>query len=103
MKYMSSDENNDTYRLAINHEVEDFETWKEIFDADTDRRAEAGLTLLGMATGADNPNLVYMMFATSDIEPAKEMLANPEMKEVMEDAGVISEPQATFWKIPESM
>jgi len=103
MKYMSSDENNDPYRLAINHEVEDFDAWKEKFDSDTDRRAEVGLTLLGMATGVDNPNMVYMMFATSDIEPAKEMLANPEMKEVMEDAGVISEPQATFWKIPESM
>jgi len=102
MKYMSSDENNDPYRLAINHEVEDFDTWKEKFDADDARRTEAGLTLLGMATGADNPNLVYMMFATSDIEPAKEMLADPEMKEVMDEAGVISEPQATFWKIPDT-
>ncbi len=102
MKYMNPGENTDPYRLAVNHEVEDFDTWKSHFDEDSERRAEAGLTLLGMATSPDNPNMVYIMFATSDVERAQEFMNNPELKAVMEEAGVISEPQATVWKVPDA-
>jgi len=85
MKYMSEDEVTAPYRLAINHEIEDFDSWKAAFDNDEARRQEAGLTLIGMATSPDNPNLVYIMFGAEDLDKAKAMLENPELKQAMEE------------------
>jgi hypothetical protein len=99
IQYMNEESTDAIYRVAINHEVKDFTSWKEKFDADENRRAEAGLELRALATGADNPNMVYMFWATNDLEPMKGMLSDPDMKKTMEDAGVISEPATTFWKV----
>lgn len=90
------------YRVAIQHEVSDYASWKEKFDADAERRAEAGLQLRGLATSADQPNMVHIFFATDDLEPVKNMLSDPEMKKVMDDAGVISEPVVVYLTLPDS-
>ena len=100
MVYMNADPTDAMYRVGISHEVSDFNAWKEKFDADDSRRAEAGLELRGLARDADNANLVHIVFASNDLEPAKAMLSDPELKTVMEEAGVISEPVATFWQLP---
>jgi len=102
MKYLRSEKSPDPYRIALNHKVKDYATWKKAFDSDEQRRKEAGLTLIGMATAPDDPNLVYMMFATADLDGAKEMLASNELKKVMEEAGVIGKPNVMFWKAIES-
>ena len=100
VKYINEESTDATYRVFISHEVTDFEAWKVIFDGDEARRAEAGLELRGLGTDADNPNLVSMFFATNDLEAVKGMLADPELKTTMDDAGVISEPVASFWQLP---
>ncbi len=102
MKYLNQDNPSGQYRVGISHEVKDFDTWKEAFDKDEGRRSEAGLTLAGMATDSENSNVVYIMFATDDLEAVKGMLENPDIKKVMEEAGVVSEPTVQFWKVPES-
>lgn len=91
------------YRVAILHEVSDYASWKEKFDADTERRDEAGLQLRGLATLSDQPNMVHIFFATDNLESVKNMLADPEMKKVMDDAGVISEPVVIFLTTPDSI
>ncbi len=103
MVYMNSEEVIAPHRLAINHEVQDFDLWKVAFDNDESRRKEAGMSLIGMATDPENPNKVYIMFAVADMEKAKAMIENPELRQVMDDAGVISEPQFTFWQIPSAV
>jgi len=103
MVYMNSEEVTAPYRLAINHEVKDFDIWKVAFDNDESRRQEAGMSLIGMATSPENPNLVYMMFAVEDMDQAKAMLENPELKQVMDDAGVIAEPEFSFWQVASSV
>ena len=103
MKYINIDDDPiGKYRVAIQHEVSDYASWKEKFDADAERRAEAGLQLRGLATSADQPNMVHIFFATDNLEPVKNMLDDPEMKKVMDDAGVISEPVVVYLTIPDS-
>ena len=99
IKWLSDETHTQEYRVLVSHEVADFAKWKEAFDSDEARRTEAGLSLTGMATGADNPNMVYMMFATADPSVMEEMMAAEDMKQVMEDAGVTSEPQASVWTV----
>ncbi len=88
------------YRVAANHEVADFAAWKEKFDADAENRTNAGMTLLGMATSPENANMVYMVFAVSDLEKVGEMMGSDEMKAKMEEAGVVGEPTITTWVAP---
>ena len=45
MQYMNQATSEATYRAGISHEVKDFASWKEKFEADDARRAEAGLEL----------------------------------------------------------
>lgn len=103
IKYLNLDEDPiGNYRVVIQHEVSDYTSWKEKFDADAERRAEAGLQLRGLATLSDQPNMVHIFFATDNLEPVKNMLDDPEMKKVMDDAGVISEPAVVFLTTPDS-
>ncbi|GHF38097.1 hypothetical protein [Seohaeicola zhoushanensis] len=52
----------------------DFATWKSAFDADTEDRGTAGLTLLQMWRGADDPNAVTCLFEVNDRDRAQAWL-----------------------------
>jgi len=45
----------------------------------------------------DDPNLVYVVFEVTDITKAKARLANPALKKIMVDAGVVGTPTITFY------
>ncbi len=84
--------------VSVIHEVKDFEKWKVKFDSDEDRRKAGGLTLTGLGTVEDNPAEIFVVFATDDIEAAKAYMNDPELKDLMSQAGVVSAPEINFWK-----
>ena len=79
--------------VILNHRVEDFARWKVIYDADAPRRINAGLKEIKVGTKADDANLVYMIFEANDISKFLSMANDPDLKEAMKKAGVISEPE----------
>lgn len=89
-----------TYVLAASHEVEDYDAWKVKFDEDSDARSNAGIKFEALATDADNPNMVYLMFSTNDLDAAMEMFESDDLKQKMEDAGVKGEPVMSVWLSP---
>lgn len=78
--------------IILNHDVKDFATWKPYYDADSGRRASAGLKEIAVGTKSDNPNKVYIIW---EGDPAKleNMVDDPDLKKVMDEAGVISRPE----------
>jgi hypothetical protein len=78
--------------VILNHKVKDFKTWKPFFDADHKRRTEAGLKEIFVATNAGDPNEVQIAFETNDVAKARQMMENPDLHKVMEQAGVIGRP-----------
>lgn len=80
--------------IILNHDVKDFASWKPIYDADADRRINAGFKELAVGTDSENPNKVIMIWE-GDPTPLGDMLKDPELKEKMEEAGVISAPEFT--------
>lgn len=78
--------------IIISHEVKNYEDWKRGFDEGATMRDQAGIKLKGIYRGADNANMLTVITSTTNIEAAKAMLANPELKAGMEKAGVISAP-----------
>lgn len=88
------------YRLGVSHEIENYDQWKKIFDEDEPIRAKANLELRAISLDADNPHMVNIMFATDDIDKAKEVINSDELRKRMRDAGVKSEPVFTVLTVP---
>jgi hypothetical protein len=86
-----------TYVLAVGHEVEDFDAWRPKFDEDAEARVSAGVKFEALATDSENPNMVYIMFS---MDAAMEMFNSDELKQKMEDAGVVGMPQISVWLSP---
>jgi hypothetical protein len=85
-------------RLEIVHKVKDFNTWVEGFDAEGPAtRAANGLEDLVLGRGIDDPNMVHIVFAITDLDKAKARLVDPSLKKIMEDAGVVGAPTITFY------
>jgi len=79
-------------RFYLSHPVSDFEAWKPIYDADSDRRDAAGLTEVGVYRKVGDENNVLVVFEGDDPSKMSAMLADPAMGEKMKEAGVQSHP-----------
>ena len=79
--------------VIITHEVKDFSEWKKGFDAAAPMRDEAIVKIKGVYTSVDDPNLVILIVEFSYIEMVHGYFQNPELKKVMEKAGVIGLPE----------
>lgn len=88
------------YRLGVSHEVSDYGHWKKVFDEDEAIRAKANLELRAISTNADNPSMVNILFATDDIQKAKEVINSDELRRRMNEAGVRSEPVFAVFRVP---
>ncbi len=89
------------YRLGVSHEVTDYDLWKKVFDSDQPIRSKANLELRAIVTNADNPLMVNILFATDDIDRAKDVINSEELKKRMKEAGVRSEPIFSVFRVPE--
>ena len=56
--------------ILVQHEVEDFEVWKKVYDEDEPARAAAGFKEITLYQGLDNPNNVVAIFSNDDVEKA---------------------------------
>jgi hypothetical protein len=90
------------YRLGVSHEVTNYEHWRKIFDEDEPIRAKANLELRAISTNADNPSMVNILFATDDIQKAKDVINSDELRRRMTEAGVRTEPVFAVFRVPGS-
>lgn len=85
-------------RIRISHKVKDFDTWLKAYDSEgNETRSSNGLMERAIARNIDDPNMIHLTFAVSDMAKAKTRLKDPAMKKIMTDAGVISEPVFEFY------
>ena len=82
--------------ILIRHKVRDFTTWKTGYDAHQTKRKEAGLTESYLLRGADDPNEVVMLFEAEDLNRAKAFAASAELRDKMQEVGVIDKPDIYF-------
>jgi quinol monooxygenase YgiN len=87
-------------RLMVTHRVKDFDAWLKVYDAEgTAKRMEEGLIDRGMARSIDDPNVVTLVFAVTDMKKAKESMTSEAKKKLMMDAGVEGAPEMFYYKI----
>jgi hypothetical protein len=85
--------------MEISHTVKDYGTWRPAFDADSVYRKGSGLEKLVVGQGQDKPNDIFIALMASDVKKAKDFSADPRLKEVMGQAGVISKPDIQYFRV----
>lgn len=78
--------------VMIKHPVADFTVWKAAYDSHDSAQHAYGLTPYGLGRGIDDSNMVFAILKTEDVQKAKEFSALPDLKEVMQKAGVTGPP-----------
>ena len=82
--------------VLIRHKVRDFNAWKTGYDAHQPKRTEAGLTEKYLLRSADDTNEVVMLFEAADLNRAKAFATSAELREKMQEVGVIDKPDIYF-------
>ena len=74
--------------VLIIHEVEDYLTWKEIFDIAAVIRKEAGEISYQVLKQVNNPRMIVHFSVWTSIEAAKNFFESPKLVQIRKDAGV---------------
>ena len=82
--------------LIIRHEVRDYATWKAAFDGHGDARSKAGVIGHAVNRSVRNPNVVVIYLQAESLEALRAFAAAPDLKAVMQAAGVVGAPDLSF-------
>ena len=82
--------------LLIRHKVKDYTAWKAVFDDFIETRRASGEKSWQIWHPDDDPNNLLLLFEWDSLDNARTFMANPDLKGVMEEAGVIEPPEAYF-------
>ena len=77
-------------KVAATHKVKDFDNWHPYYKEDEERRSKAGIKTISVNRGKMDPHHVLMYWEVDDPSVIKEMSKDPDLKEKMEKAGVVS-------------
>lgn len=85
-------------RVRIGSKVKDFDAWLKVFDTEGKAtRATYGLIDRAIARSIEDPNIVFLTFAVTDLEKVRARLKSPEYQKLMEEAGVINKQVIDFY------
>jgi hypothetical protein len=82
--------------MLVRHKVKDFTAWKVGYDAHRPKRQEAGLTEKHLLRSSDDPNEVVLLFEAQDLARAKEFASSSDLRQKMQEVGVIDRPDIYF-------
>jgi hypothetical protein len=85
--------------VEVVHTVKDYAKWKPAFDADSAARIEHGLGFIVIARNQKNPNNLEVVLSVADLQKAKDFVASPKLKDVMQKNGVISKPVVSYYHV----
>lgn len=80
-----------TASIFARHKVNDFATWKKVYDENVPLRKEGGLIAESVHRDPDDPNTVIVYHQFADLSTTKEFIAamnKEEFQSVLKNAGV---------------
>ncbi len=81
--------------MFLRHAVEDYDTWKELFDSLAGAREANGTMSDTVYRHKDDPNMITVMHDFESAEAAQAFIDLPARSEAMSQMGVIGEPE--YW------
>jgi hypothetical protein len=83
-------------RLYVHHKVEDYAQWRKVFDDMTDLRTSFGMTGEQVFQVASDPKEIVIITDWPTVEKARAYAQSPDLKQGMQRAGVVSQPEILF-------
>lgn len=83
-------------RVVVRHKVENYDTWRVVFDDHENFRKENGEQSARVFQSSDDPNDVLMLFAWDSKDNVHRFMESDNLKETMHKAGVIGKPEIHF-------
>ena len=80
-------------RLFARHDIDDYDRWREAYDAFEPVRAEVGVRGAAVYRTAGNPSEVTVTHDFDSVAAAEAFMQDPRVGEAMERAGVTGAPQ----------
>jgi heme-degrading monooxygenase HmoA len=82
--------------VVIRHKVADYGRWKEAFDAHLSKRKAGGEMGHRLFVSVEDPRDVTIVMDWDSLERARRFSSSDDLKEVMQKAGVLGEPEFRF-------
>ncbi len=82
--------------LLVHHNVEDYNKWKTQFEEHSNFRSENGSKGGKVFRSAIDPNELFVLLEWDSVENAKKFTQSDDLKEVMQQAGVVGMPNIYF-------
>ena len=89
--------------LLVRHSVKDYGAWKPVFDAHGSVREEAGASGGYVMRDPDDPNLISVALAFEGVDAARAFVASPTLRDAMAEAGVIGDPEISYFDVLEQL
>ena len=78
--------------LFAKHEVNDYDSWKRVYDDFAPTRKEMGVTGASVHRDANNPKVITVTHEFDNLQAAREFAGSEELKSAMANAGVAGRP-----------
>ena len=88
--------------LHVGFKVENYERWKEGYDASLELRKASGEVSFEVLRNVDDPNTVTVLSVQQSAEQVQAFLDTPDLKERMERAGITKMGQMLIMERMES-
>lgn len=81
--------------LFVRHQVNDYATWRAVYDGFEATRARLGVEAASVYQAADDPRDLTLTHEFATLDVAQAFSSSPELREAMHAAGVQGAP--TLW------
>ncbi len=88
------------YVMAVNHDVQDYETWKTVFDTFPPAN---GARFHRVNRNIENENNITVVAGFDTAEAAQQFRDSPELRQAMGEAGVVGAPRVEIFEEVESV
>jgi quinol monooxygenase YgiN len=83
-------------QVLVHHEVNDYPSWRAVFDAALDFRHGGGERSCRVFRKTGDPNNLTLLFEWEDFDQAQRYMNSQELRAKMKQAGVIGTPEIQY-------
>jgi hypothetical protein len=83
-------------KLLVHHKVQNYSTWRKIFDDHSKMRKDYGSTGYQVFKSASDPNDLTVIMDWPSVDEARSFATSDSLKNAMKNGGVISQPEVTY-------
>jgi hypothetical protein len=79
--------------VLLSHKIKEYAHWKPYFDKDEPKRLQAGIKIAKLFRSLEDPNNIHVLMTVNSMEKFNNFLRSPDLKNILEESGVVSEPE----------